>query len=68
MAEAVLQEQFPPLGLSLSNPSVIDDASGHVALYYLPDALLPHRQVCTHAVIHSIPQAHSSLSLRLKPA
>lgn len=55
MAEAVLQEQFPPLGLSLSNPSVIDDASGHVALYYLPDALLPHRQVCTHAVIHSIP-------------
>lgn len=45
-AEAILRQQFPPVNLSLSNPAVIQDSSAHIVAYYLPDLLLPSRQVC----------------------
>lgn len=44
-AEAVFQEQFPPLKLSINVPATIEDSGGQAVAYYLPDVLNASRQV-----------------------
>ena len=44
-AEERFKRQFPPLKRSISNPALIEDKDGIALAYYLPDVLLPARQV-----------------------
>ena len=40
-----LEKNYPPLKISVCTPSVIEDNEGQAIAYYLPNALLAHRQV-----------------------
>ena len=44
-AEERFKRQFPPLKCSISNAALIEDKDGMALAYYLPDVLLPARQV-----------------------
>ena len=52
-AEDRLKKNFPPLKISVCTPSVIEDSEGQAIAYYLPNALLAHRQVRATPLIQS---------------